>query len=154
MIRDQSLTAEMCQAGNRNSKESCYDYITSERGLKLLASELSRLHKKDDIHGALWLLCTQPDCIDGIHLCASPSFIEWIVGYAKSNGDRSDDQDSFGKRWYNVTYLVDGYEIILDSYNDSEAYLWNITDFIIICGETRVEVHGRKSQKQDVPVIR
>ena len=108
MIKDQSLTAEMLSWDG-----SYYDYIQSEKGYKFLASELTRLHRDNDIKKAMWLLCVQPGCIDGVRVCASDSFIDWVVDYGRNNGTAKIDSE------YNTTYSVDGYEITISSIFDS-----------------------------------
>lgn len=151
MIKDQSLTAEMCDWKNRNSEDSFYDYFQSPKGYKLLASELTQLHRDNDVNKAMWLLCIQPDCIDGYHLCASSSFIKWIVEYAKNNGVRSTNQEGAGDSWYNVYYDVDGYRITIDSYEDKAS---NINDFSISDGENRNTIYARnKYQQGNMPTI-
>ena len=90
---------------NEETENSYYDLIRSEKGYKFLASELTKLHRDNDIKKAMWLLCVQPVDIDGIDVCASYSFINWIVDYAKENGTTKSDS----------TYSVDGYEINVSS---------------------------------------
>ncbi len=107
MIEEQSLTAEML-----GWEGSYYDLIHSEKGYEFLASELTELHSKNDIKRAMWLLCLQPDCIDGIDVCASDSFIDWVVDYARENGSHKTDSKG------NTTYSVDGYEITISSIFD------------------------------------
>lgn len=108
MIAEQTLTAEMLSWDG-----SYYDYIQSEKGYKFLASELTELHRKNDIKKAMWLLCIQPGCIDGIDACASDSFIDWVVDYARENGSQKTDSKG------NTTFSVDGYEITISSIFDS-----------------------------------
>lgn len=108
MIEKQSLTAEMLSWNG-----SYYDYIQSEKGYKFLVSELTKLHKVNDIKKAMWLLCIQPDCIDGIDACASDSFIDWIVDYGLKNGTTKTDSEG------NTTYYIDGYEIDISSIFDN-----------------------------------
>lgn len=108
MIEEQSLTAEMLSWDG-----SHYDYIQSEKGYKFLASELTKLHRDNDIKKAMWLLCIQPGCIDGIDVCASDSFIDWVVDYGRENGTQETDSNR------NTTYFVDGYEITISSIFDS-----------------------------------
>lgn len=48
MIEEQSLTAEMIEWSNKN-EDSYYDLIHSEKGYKFLATELTELHRKNDI---------------------------------------------------------------------------------------------------------
>lgn len=112
MIEGQTLTAEMFDWSNREGENSYYDLIQSEKGYKFLASELTELHRKNDIKKAMWLLCIQPDCIDGIDVCASDSFIDWVVDYARENGTAEMDSKD------NTTYSVDGYEITISSIFD------------------------------------
>ena len=151
MIKDQSLTAEMCNWKNRESEESYYEYFTSEKGYKLLASELTHLHQDDNISKAMWLLCIQPDCIDGFHLGASTSFIRWIVEYARANGVRSTDQE---RGRYNVTYDVDGYQVTIDSDDDKANHIRYINAFLISDGENQVIVHAQnKYQEETIPII-
>lgn len=107
MIEEQSLTAEMLSWDG-----SYYDYIQSEKGYKFLVSELTKLHRANDIKKAMWLLCIQPDCIDGIDACASDSFIDWVVDYARENGSQKTDSKG------NTTFSVNGYEITISSIFD------------------------------------
>ncbi|MDE6568041.1 MAG: hypothetical protein K2K70_09975 [Lachnospiraceae bacterium] len=151
MIKDQSLTAEMCSWSSKNSEESYYDYLTSEKGCKLLASELTKLHEDNDVSKAMWLLCIQPDYIDGYHLSASPSFINWIVDYAKTNGARSTNQKDADDSRYKVTYDVNGYRVIINSYEDKAS---NINVFFISDGENirTIQVRNRY-RKETIPII-
>lgn len=135
MIKDQSLTAEMCDLKNRGSEESYFYYLRSNKGYKLIASELTQLHRDNDVRKAMWLQCIQPDCIDGYHLSASTSFIKWIVEYAKINGIRSTNQKDADDSWYNVTYDVNGYRVTIDSYEDKVSNINDIDDFSISDGE-------------------
>ena len=112
MIEEQTLTAEMLDWSNRDTEGSYYDLIHSEKGYKFLASELTELHRKNDIKKAMWLLCIQPGCINGIDVCASDSFIDWVVDYARENGSQKTDSKG------NTTYSVDGYEITISSIFD------------------------------------
>lgn len=112
MIEEQSLTAEMLEYNNKDNKDSYYDLIRSEKGYKFLASELTKLHRNNDIKKAMWLLCIQPGCIDGIDVCASDSFIDWVVDYARENGSQKTDSKG------NTTYSVDGYKITISSIFD------------------------------------
>ena len=112
MIEEQTLTAEMFDWSNRDTEGSYYDLIHSEKGYKFLASELTELHRKNDIKKAMWLLCIQPGCIDGIDACASDSFIDWVVDYARENGSQKTDSKG------NTTFSVDGYEITISSIFD------------------------------------
>ena len=105
MIEDQSLTTEMFDWRNEETENSYYDLSRSEKGYKFLASELTKLHRDNDIKKAMWLLCVQPVDIDGIDVCASYSFINWIVDYVRENGTTKSDS----------TYSVDGYEINVSS---------------------------------------
>ena len=93
-----------------------------------MASELMKLHKENDINKAMWLLCMQPDCIDGSDLCVSSSLIKWVVGYAKTNGVRSTDQDGADDSWYNVTYEADGYQITINSNEDRDSDMKQIKE--------------------------
>ena len=153
MIRDQSLTAEMCSRKNRNSEESYYEYLDSEKGHKLIASELTKLHKNDDVIKAMWLLCIQPDCIDGYNLSASPSFINWIVDYAKHNGVRNTDQKGDYGLLYFVTYSVDDYQITLSSYYDNMSTI-KTGGFDISNGDEQVSVNTKINYaKENIPTI-
>lgn len=153
MIKDQTLTAEMCSLENRYSEESCYDYLASERGRKLLASELTKLHRDDDINKAMWLLCIQPDCINGYGLCASPSFINWIVDYAKTNGVRSTDPEGISGLLHYVIYTVDGYQIVLSSNYDDMSVV-TIGGFDISDGNSQISVQIRsKDANGTIPTI-
>ena len=153
MIKDQSLTSEMCSRENRNSEDSYYNYLISEKGCKIVASELTQLHRADDVGKAMWLLCIQPISTVGYHMWASPSFITWIVGYAKNNGVRSTDRRGPDDTWYNVTYKVDGYKITMDSYDDKKSNIGEISDFTISDGENRITVENRSRNSNATPAI-
>ena len=154
MIKDQSLTAEMCNLENRESEESYYKYFKSEKGYKLLASELTRLHQDGNISEAMWLLCIQPDCIDGIHLGASSSFIRWIVEYARANGVRSTNQKDADDSSYIVTYDVDGYQILIYSYDDKDSKTNVIYSFYIINGKNSSTINLRNPFVEEaMPII-
>lgn len=148
MIKNQSLTAEMCDWKNRNSEDSYYNYLTSEKGRKFLASELTKLHRNDDVSKAMWLLCIQPNSINGFELWASPSFIQWIVGYAKNNGVRSTDQSG-----YNVNYSVDDYRLTMNSYDDKESDFSDISGFSVSDGNNRITIDNRSRYKNTIPAI-
>ena len=153
-IRDQSLTAEMCDEENMSRAESYYVYLHSSKGYKFLASELTQLHMDNDVGKAMWLLCIQPDFIDGYDVGASTSFMDWIIKYAKSNGVRSTDQKGVNDRWYNVTYEVDGYRITISSDEDRTSDINEIRDFFITDGENQSTICVRKSyNKTDAPII-
>lgn len=111
-IDNQSLTVEMVEWKNRDSEDSYYEYLHSEKGYKFLADVFTELHRNNEIEKAMWLLCIQPDCIDGIDLCASDSFIDWVVDYAKENGTKKEQSDG------DITYYVNGYEISISSIFD------------------------------------
>lgn len=153
MIKHQSLTAEMCNWKNRNSENSYYDYLTSEKGREFLAAELTKLHKNDDGSKAMWLLCVQPNETIGYALWASPSFIEWIVGYAKNNGIRSTDQEGPDDRQYRVIYSVDGYQLIMDSSDDKEVDFSDIRDFSVSDGDNCTIVYNGRKYGNAVHVI-
>ena len=122
-IDNQSLTVEMVEWKNRNSENSYYEYLHSEKGYKFLADVFTELHRNNEIEKALWLLCIQPDCIDGIDLCASDSFIDWVVNYAKQNGTKKEQSDG------DITYCVNGYEISISSIFDySIGHTFHITN--------------------------
>ena len=147
MIEEQSLTAEMLEYDNKDNKDSYYDFIHSEKGYEFLASELTELHRKNDIKKAMWLLCIQPNCIDGIDLCASDSFIDWVVDYARENGTQ--ETDSKG----NKTYYVDGYEIEIDSlFYDKD---WHLNHNFRISTEQNAVSVDRKNpfHEEAVPTI-
>ena len=148
MIRDQSLTAEMCDWKNRNSEGSYYEYLDSEKGRNLIASELTKLHENDDVIKAMWLLCIQPNSVNGYDLWASPSFIEWILRYAKNKGVRS----AVVGDWECVTYTVDGYQIIMDL-NDDKRDISDIYDFWISDGENLTYIYRRSGYKNNTPAI-
>lgn len=151
MIEDQSLTAEMCDWENRKDEGSYYEYFHSEKGYEFLASELTKLHRDDDIDKAMWLLCIQPDCIDGMDLCASQSFINWIVDYAKNKGNRSTNQDGEDDYWYSVTYTVNEYEIAISSFDDKDS---DISEFSIRHEGDSTEVNMRNPfHEGTVPTI-
>lgn len=153
-IRDQSLTAEMCDEENMSREESYYVYLNSSKGYKLLASELTQLHINNDVRKAMWLLCIQPDFIDGYDVGASTSFMDWIIKYAKSNGVRSTDQEGAGDRWYNVTYEVDGYRITISSDEDRTSDINEIRDFFITDGENKSTICvWKRYGKKDMPII-
>ncbi len=155
MIKDQTLTEEMCDWSNRHSEDTYYDYLTSKKGKKFLAAELTKLHREDDVSKAMWLLCIQPDCIDGYQLAASPSFIKWIVGYAKDNGIRSTDQKGAGDTEYDVTYSVDGYQITISSYEEKVSAFDDIDDFLISDGENRSRIYAKFNFVDEIiPIIK
>lgn len=145
MIVDESLTAEMCDWHNKEDKNSYYNYFHSERGYKFIASELTEFHTNNDIEKALWLLCIQPDCIDGINLCASDSFIDWVVDYAKANGFKEVNSDG------GITYTVKGFEISICSIFDySIGHYFEIDN-----GTERTSVNNRNTYHEgSVPTIR
>ncbi len=121
-----------------------YDYIHSEKGYKFLASELTKLHRDNDIKKAMWLLCIQPNCIDGINVCASDSFIDWVVNYARENGTQ--ETDSKG----NKTYYVDGYKINTSSIFDNPIG----HDFSISNGNNGATIHRKNMFREEyVPTI-
>ena len=108
---------------NKGSENSYYEYIHTDKGYKFLANVLSELHKNNDIKKAMWLLCVQPDCINGIDLCASDSFIDWVVDYAEENGTKIEDSDG------DITYTVNGYKISISSIFDySIGHSFQITN--------------------------
>ncbi len=151
MIENRSLTAEMCDWENRKDEGSYYEYFHSEKGYEFLASELTKLHRDDDIDKAMWLLCVQPDCIDGMDLCASQSFINWIVDYAKNKGNRSTNQDGEDDYWYSVTYTVNEYEITISSFDDKDS---DISEFSIRHEGDSTEVNRRNPfHEGTVPTI-
>ena len=110
LIEEQSITATMLSWDG-----PYYDYIHSEKGYNFLASELTRLHRDNDIKKAIRLLCVQPDCIDGIRVCASDSFIDWVVDYARENSSYITNSNG------DTTYFVDNYEITISSVFDSSV---------------------------------
>ncbi len=143
MIEEQSLTAEMLEY-NKDNKDPYYDLIHSEKGYEFLASELTALHRKNDIKKAMWLLCIQQNCIDGIDLCASDSFIDWVVDYARENGTQ--ETDSKG----NKTYYVDGYEITTSSIFDNPIG----HDFRISNGNNGATINRKNMFREEyVPTI-
>lgn len=150
MIRNQSLTAEMCDWKNRDREESYYEYLDTNKGRNLIASELTKFHEEDDVLKAMWLLCIQPNSVDGYDLWASPSFIEWILGYARMNGVRSVEERANGEQY--VTYTVDGYQIIMTLYNDGKG-IGNIYQFSISDGENQIAVDKRSRYDDTVPAI-
>ena len=154
MIKDQTLTAEMCDWSSRNNEESYYEFLISEKGYKLLASELTKLHRDNDVSKAMWLLCIQPDCIDGYRLGASTSFVEWIIEYARANGIRSTDQKGAEISNFNVTYSVDGYQVTIKYYKDKSSNINDIDYFLISDGENEAGVYVRyKNLKKTIPII-
>lgn len=155
MIKDQTLTEEMCDWSNRKSEDSYYEYLTSKKGYKLLAAELTKLHSEDDVARAMWLLCIQPDCIDGYNLAASSSFIQWILKYAKVNGIRSTNQEGADDTWHIVTYDVDGYKIKIDSIEDRASNIDEIGDFSISDGENGSTIYAKyKYLDETIPIIK
>ena len=132
MIENQTLTSEMFDSDHRNDEGSYYEYLHSDSGYKFLATELTKLHKNDDIEKAMWLLCVQPDCINGINVCASDSFIDWVVNYGKEN-------DSIKTFSDDTIYTVDGYEITISSIFDSSIG----HTFIIDNGQNKVSVENK-----------
>ncbi len=145
MIEDQSLTAEMCDWDNRKDENSYYEYLHSEKGYKFLADVFTELHRNNEIEKALWLLCVQPDCIDGMDLCASDSFIDWVVNYAKQNGTKKEQSDG------DITYYVNGYEISISSIFDySIGHTFHISN-----GKESTSVEKRNPYHEgSVPTIR
>lgn len=150
MIRNQSLTAEMCAWKYRNSEESYYEYLNTKKGRNIIASELTKFHEEDDVLKAMWLMCIQPNNINGYDLWASPSFVEWILGYARMNGVRSVEERAYGGDY--VTYTVDGYQIIMTLYNDGKG-IGNISEFSISDGENQINVDKWSRYNDTVPVI-
>lgn len=144
MIENQSLTAEMLDWSNRKNEDSYFDLIYSEKGYKFLASELSALHRKNDIEKAMWL-CIQSNCIDGINLCASDSFIDWVVDYARDNGSKRTNADG------DTIYSVDGYEITISSIFDNP-----IGHYFTIDNGQNAEIINIKNPYQEdyVPTIK
>lgn len=145
MIDNQSLTTEMFDWDNRKDEGSYYEYLHSEKGYEFLASELTKLHRNNNIERAMWLLCIQPDCIDGIDLCASDTFIDWVVNYAKQNGTMK--EQSHG----DITYYVNGYEISISSIFDySIGHTFHITN-----GKESTSVEKRNPYHEgSVPTIK
>lgn len=137
-ISDQTLTRNMCY------DDSFYDYFHSEKGYELLASELTKFHRDNDVNQAMWLLCVQPDCIDGINICASDSFIDWIIDYAKEYGTKRMNANN------ETVYVVDNYEITLSLYFDySIGHTFTISD-----GEGSVTVNKKNEfHEETVPTI-
>lgn len=151
MIEYQSLTAKMCDWENIKDEGSCYEYFHSEKGYKFLASELTKLHRDDEIDKAMLLLCIQPDCIDGMDLCAPQSFINWIVDYAKNKGNRSTNQDGEDDYWYSVTYTVNESEITISSFDDKDS---DISELSIRHEDDSTEVNRRNPfHEGTVPTI-
>lgn len=111
-INTQTLTVEAVEWKNDDSNNSYYKYLHSKNGYRFLADVFSELHKNNDIEKAMWLLCVQPNCINGIDLCASDSFIDWVVDYAKENGIKKEQSDG------DITYTVNDYEITISSIFD------------------------------------
>mgnify|MGYP006922128193 FL=1 len=146
MIREQSLTAEMCDRNNQNSEESYYDYLTSKKGCDLIASELTKFHEDDDVIKAMWLLCIQPNRVNGFDLWASPSFIEWILKYVKNNGVRRVEEKI-------VTYTVDGYQITMDIYDDNKNDIRDVYHFMISDGKNNTAVDKWSRYNDTVPAI-
>lgn len=143
MIEEQSLTAKMLEYNSKN-EDSYYDIIHSEKGYEFLASELTELHRRNDAKKAMWLLCIQPNCIDGINLCASDSFIDWVVDYARKNGTQ--ETDSKG----NKTYYVDGYKINTSSIFDNPIG----HDFSISNGNNGATINRKNMFREEyVPTI-
>ena len=112
-IDNQTLSVEMVNWKNSDLENSYYEYLHSDKGYKFLADVFTELHRNNEIDKAMWLLCVQPDCIDGIDLCASDSFVDWVVDYAKENGTKEVHSNG------NITYTIDGYEIYVSSIFDS-----------------------------------
>lgn len=144
-IDNQSLTVEMVEWENRDSENSYYEYLHSEKGYKFLADVFTELHRSNEIEKALWLLCVQPDCIDGIDLCASDSFIDWVVNYAKQNGTKKEQSDG------DITYYVNDYEISISSIFDySIGHTFHITN-----GKESTSVEKRNPYHEgSVPTIK
>lgn len=138
MIEEQSLSAEMLDFSNRDSEDSYYRLLKCKKGYKYLADEFTRLHESDDIETALWLLCIQPDCIDGSDVCTSESFSKWILDYARENGIKSQTKggrDQYTVGDYTITYYSDNIFHISDGENEN-----TIEDRIDVAGADPVQV--------------
>ena len=144
-IDNQTLTTEMIDWKNKGSENSYYEYIHTDKGYKFLANVLSELHKNNDIKKAMWLLCVQPDCINGMDLCASDSFIDWVVDCAAENGTKTEDSDG------DITYTVNGYKISISSIFDySIGHSFQITN-----GKERRHIYNKnKYHDGTVPTIK
>lgn len=136
-IENQTLTKKMCE------KDLYYNYFHSEKGYELLAFELAELHHNNDVPKAMWLLSVQPDCIDGFNVGASDSFIDWIVEYAKENGEMQINDN------YETEYLVDDYIITLNSHFE---YSFGHT-FTIGQGKYVRSVERKSDYVEDLPTI-
>lgn len=92
----------------------------------------------------MWLLSVQPDCIDGIDVCASDSFIDWVVDYGRESGTKTTDSNG------DTTYAVYGYEITISSIFDySLGHYFKISN-----GQDRVRVERKNLYYEgDVPTI-
>lgn len=137
-IDNRSLTREMCEYSSRTDEDIYYKIIDSEKGMKLIAKKLTEAHKKDDIDAALWLLCVQPNNVNGFDIGASEDFIQWIANYARKNGKPSgEDSDK---------YIVGDYTIKIYDYADIYLY--------ITSGEHTVSVDQKyKEQEKSIPII-
>lgn len=138
MIEDKSLTSDMLDYNNKNNDDSYYSYLKCKKGYKFIAEEFTKLHKNNDIDTALWLLCIQPDCIDGSDVCTSESFSNWILDYAKNNGTKSQTKggrDRYEVDGYIITYYYDNIFNISDGVNEN-----TIEDKIDVAGAEPVQV--------------
>ena len=138
MIEDKSLTSDMLDYSNKNNDDSYYSYLKCKKGYKFIAEEFTKLHKTNDIDTALWLLCIQPDCIDGSDVCTSESFSNWILDYAKNNGTKGQTnggRDRYEVDGYIITYYYDNIFNISDGENEN-----TIEDRIEVAGAEPVQV--------------
>lgn len=138
MIEEKSLTSDMLDYSNKNNDDSYYSYLKCKKGYKFIAEEFTKLHKNNDIDTALWLLCIQPDCIDGSDVCTSESFSNWILDYAKNNGIKSQTnggRDRYEVDGYIITYYYDNIFNISDGENEN-----TIEDKIEVAGAEPVQV--------------
>lgn len=122
-IKNQTLTREMCDYSNRENENSYYQYLEEDKGLKVICKELSNYHKKNDIESALWLICVQPDCINGYDMCASEEFMEWIMECAKNNGikDGNNGFDTYFIGDYQIELYSDDYILVSNDKNSSSV---------------------------------
>lgn len=137
-IDNRSLTREMCEYSSRTDEDIYYKIVDSEKGMKLIARKLTEAHKKDDIDTALWLLCVQPNNVNGFDIGASEEFILWIADYARENGKSAGENSN--------KYTVGDYTIKIYDYADIYLSISN--------GEHNVSVDQKyKEQEKSIPII-
>lgn len=137
-IDARELTREQCEYSGKHSESSFYDSVKTDKGKKVIAAKLSDYHRNNDIDSALWLVCVQPNYIDGYDIGASEDFIQWIVEYAEKNGSLIEGNSP--------QYEVGEYTITVYGY--STTYL-NISD-----GEHSARVEPKTDyQTENIPIV-